>query len=262
MNEIKYTTDGRKVVVIGNLNSKEIIVQEIFIVNGAEIPQGENFIVKSLLDAPGVSWKQQETTKWDVYYEQARDEYDKRIQGIKKATEILRFKLEAISKTARGIAPDAFQMVSDFLLGKLRWAFRGDYNLEIADFSIEKDLASFWDSCCEGLKLISLMGISDGSLQWNINQYRDGSGSGRPVFLFSTKEEAIAKAIDFLNARKQYSEYDIAFMEQWGIASDMAKLKEYRDRTIKSCSERSEKATKELAKALTALELAKNAARA
>ena len=44
---IKYTTDGKKVVVIGNLNSQEKIVQEVFIINDAEIPSGENFVVTS-----------------------------------------------------------------------------------------------------------------------------------------------------------------------------------------------------------------------
>ena len=39
---IKYTTDGKKVVVIGDLNQTEKIVQEIYVTDdGCEIPQGE-----------------------------------------------------------------------------------------------------------------------------------------------------------------------------------------------------------------------------
>lgn len=56
---IKYTTDGRKVVIIGDLNQTEKIVQEIFVTeDGAEIPSGERFVVKSLLDTPAKSWKE------------------------------------------------------------------------------------------------------------------------------------------------------------------------------------------------------------
>lgn len=58
MENIKYTTDGKKVKVLGNLNSQEKIVQEIFIVNESEIPSGEHFVVKTLHDAPAVSWKE------------------------------------------------------------------------------------------------------------------------------------------------------------------------------------------------------------
>ncbi len=41
--KIKYTTDGKKVVVLGNLNSQEKIVQEVFVVDGSEIPSGEDY---------------------------------------------------------------------------------------------------------------------------------------------------------------------------------------------------------------------------
>jgi hypothetical protein len=44
--EIKFTADGKKVVVIGSLNSQEKIVQEIFVFDGSEIPSGEHFVVK------------------------------------------------------------------------------------------------------------------------------------------------------------------------------------------------------------------------
>jgi len=47
---IKFTSDGKKVAVVGKLNAQETIVQEIFVSNGNEIPSGENFVVKSLHD--------------------------------------------------------------------------------------------------------------------------------------------------------------------------------------------------------------------
>ena len=56
--EIKYTSDGKKVAVIGRLNNQEQIVQEVFVVDGSEIPSGEHFVVKSLHDVPVLSWKE------------------------------------------------------------------------------------------------------------------------------------------------------------------------------------------------------------
>ena len=47
MTQFKYTTDNKKVIVVGKLNSQETIVQEIFISNDSEIPSGEHFVVKS-----------------------------------------------------------------------------------------------------------------------------------------------------------------------------------------------------------------------
>jgi hypothetical protein len=72
--EIKYTTDGKKVIVVGNLNSQEKIVQEIFIVDGNEIPSGENFVTKSLHDFPAISWKESELIKLESRYEKERKE--------------------------------------------------------------------------------------------------------------------------------------------------------------------------------------------
>lgn len=46
---IKYTADGKKVVVIGDLNQTEKIVQEIFVTeDGCEIPTGERFVIKKV----------------------------------------------------------------------------------------------------------------------------------------------------------------------------------------------------------------------
>src|SRR6476659_8101217 len=45
MTDIKYTDDGKKVMVVGKLNAQQTIVQEIFVSAGQEIPSGENFVV-------------------------------------------------------------------------------------------------------------------------------------------------------------------------------------------------------------------------
>ena len=47
--EFKYTAQGKKVRIMGKLNSTEYIVQEVFVDDkGNEIPAGENFVTKNL----------------------------------------------------------------------------------------------------------------------------------------------------------------------------------------------------------------------
>jgi hypothetical protein len=56
----KFTSDGKKVAIIGALNAKETIVLEIFVNDGTEFPAGEHFVVKTLLDVPAETYKARE----------------------------------------------------------------------------------------------------------------------------------------------------------------------------------------------------------
>lgn len=103
--EIKYTTDGRKVLVLANLNSQEKIVQEIFVINNIEVPSGENFVVKALHDAPAISWKEAELKKLHESYEKQKAEYTKMIDALNKdsreKTSLLRNKLEYVGQALK-----------------------------------------------------------------------------------------------------------------------------------------------------------------
>lgn len=82
---IKYTTDGKKVVVLGDLNSNEKIVQEIFITpSGNELPGGENFVVKSLLDEPAKSWKEEEIAKLEKRYNDRKREIQRDMDDLEE----------------------------------------------------------------------------------------------------------------------------------------------------------------------------------
>jgi hypothetical protein len=73
--EAKYLSDGRKVVVIGQLNNVESIVQEVFVSDsGDQIPSGEKFTTKSLHDEPVKSWKEREAAKVEATYLRKKDE--------------------------------------------------------------------------------------------------------------------------------------------------------------------------------------------
>lgn len=82
MKNVKYTTDGKKVVIINDLNQTEKIVQEIFVnEKGEEIQQGEMFIVKNLLDEPMKSWKENQLKQLELTYEKDKTELDNKIKN-------------------------------------------------------------------------------------------------------------------------------------------------------------------------------------
>ena len=72
----KYMSDGRKVVVIGQLNTVESIVQEIFVTEqGDEIPSGERFTTKDLHDTPEQNYEKS--------LQHAKDNLDKSLEKIR-----------------------------------------------------------------------------------------------------------------------------------------------------------------------------------
>ncbi len=62
-----------------------MIVQEIFISNGNEIPSGENFVVKSLHDAPAVSWKENDLKKLDQLIKENKEVSNRACESLEKS---------------------------------------------------------------------------------------------------------------------------------------------------------------------------------
>lgn len=76
--EVKYTKDGKKVAIIGELNQNEYIVQEISVTeSGDEIPAGDKFTAKGLLDMPVETWKAKEDRKLQNSIENGKEELAK-----------------------------------------------------------------------------------------------------------------------------------------------------------------------------------------
>ena len=154
--EIKFTTDGKKVVVIGSLNSQEKIVQEIFIVDGSEIPSGEHFVVKSLHDAPAVSWKENDLKKLEERYEKERkqynDEIDKNYKAYKAKTSELRAKMAYIGAALKNANEKSFETLVDFITGETEWIVVNHYDVQLLPIN------EFHQMYEDKLRLISLFG--------------------------------------------------------------------------------------------------------
>ena len=100
---IKYTTDGKKVVVIGDLNQTEKIVQEVFVTkDGCEIPSGERFVVKSLLDKPAISWKEKTLNDLELKYKSQKEYWDKEISKLDSEKRLVSKQLKQVIQNIKG----------------------------------------------------------------------------------------------------------------------------------------------------------------
>lgn len=259
MNNVKYTTDGRKVVVIGNLNSQEKIVQEVFIINDAEIPSGENFVVTSLHDAPAISWKERNLIEIETRYEKEYKEIDKKLAelhkdyNLKSAT--IKSKLQFLKKLELNLTEEKLNQLINFISGSTKYIVMDNWSdVEISDYDssiVDKEYGRF-----NSLRLLSIFGRTDGELEFRKNDYSDGSGSWRTVIPCETKEEALEILKERFSTKvneKGVNSYLIKTAEKYNLEIPKEALKVYKDKerdnileTIKRQEEQLEKYRKQL----------------
>lgn len=234
--DIKYTTDGRKVVVIGNLNSQEKIVQEIFVTaDGAEIPSGENFVVKSLHDAPVKSWKHDELEKLEKRYQEDKTYWNNKLKELntkqKEQCKKVESHLAYIGKVLQNSNEKCFELISDFLSGKIKYFVTGGYDPTIVSYDdyklIPEDFGGPYD-----FRLFSIFGKDDGTFKMGINTYTDGScGYNQKIYLFKTYEEAFEKFKEIVQGQSVDSKL-IEIAKKYDIKLDKEKLVKYYEKTI------------------------------
>ncbi|PHS21817.1 MAG: hypothetical protein COA84_14910 [Robiginitomaculum sp.] len=194
--EAKYLSDGRKVVVIGQLNNIESIVQEVFVSDsGDQIPSGEKFTTKNLHDEPVKSWKEREAVKVDLMYDRKTDE----LNAIKHEIRTMQSKR---SSHAKIIASNLRQIkelesmdvgiLADVMARNIKWVCSVSWAWEkVMTFDEFIEIRSAYD---EGVKLISVHARNDNTLMYKVGSYSDGSG-GESEYKFFTCED---KLKDFL----------------------------------------------------------------
>ncbi len=263
MSNTKYTKDGKKVVVIGKLNSEEHIVQEIFVSGNQEIPGGENFVAKGLLDAPAESWK-------DKNLREKEESYDRRIKQLERDFESSEKRLSEGKKKAALVADALFDFacgtdheeeirtLKAFLCGEITHVFVDGYDPKIlewaSDFPFQID-SHYGKRDIEAIRLVSVFGSSDGKLDYRISTYRDGSGSDTKIFPFTSREDAIAKAQEVCDgeaARFLSGENTYFNVEKWtkidGININQDVLDKYAAQKAASVAEQIAKLRKEIEK--------------
>lgn len=222
--EIKFTSDNKKVIVIGSLNSTEKIVQEIFIVNGSEIPSGEHFVVKSLHDTPVLSWKEKELKKIEIKYEALKFKYDNELKVLNARYETisveLKNKIEYAGKVLKNVSPESFNNLTDYLTGKIRYIVKSGYSPELIEW---KDFIQTYEG---RLRLISIYGKDDGGLIYAVGDYYDFSGSHRNFRPFNNYEDAFSYfTSQILNCTISDTVIEVA--KKYNIQLDKEKIKQF-----------------------------------
>jgi hypothetical protein len=196
--DCKYLNDGRKVSVVGKLNTQETIVQEIFVTkDGSEIPSGENFVVKSLHDEPVESYAAREAAsiKRDLekLKQEAKDAERKRracFQELEAMQEIVK----QAKKFVKLLPESELDVFSKFMTGTVEYLVSAN---DIRKPMKMIDRMIYWENKWgerrfRSIKLCSVFGQSNGKLEYRIHQYSDGSGgTGSVVIPFSSLKDAI-----------------------------------------------------------------------
>ncbi|WP_085703895.1 hypothetical protein [Pseudomonas sp. B15(2017)] len=202
MTDIKYTSDGKKVLVVGKLNAEQTIVQEIFVSAGQEIPSGENFVVKSLHDAPAESWKEKNLRELEARYERSRKELESSIDQQARRLTMIKDKAkhhaDALFKFVENSESDQLDLLKKVLSGQITHVFISGYSPEIFEWeegSKAYDIDTYHGRMqVDGIKLLSVYGYSDGNLTYRLHSYRDGSGGSDQVFPVCSYAEALTLA--------------------------------------------------------------------
>jgi len=193
----KFLSDGRKVVIVGQLNNTETIVQEVFVTKaGDELPGGERFVVKSLHDEPVESWLTREKLKQEKALADAKLKIEKINAEIGESRNTLSFWKEMIKQVklfADHIDEADLSHFADVMTGQVRFAVRRDYGLpEIEKF--EEYMSSidnyYGRKNFEGIKCLSVLGSTGGNIALGVNRYSDGSGGSDKVEFYKTIDEA------------------------------------------------------------------------
>lgn len=233
MNEIKYTTDGKKVMVLGNLNNQEKIVQEIFLVNDIEIPSGENFVVKSLHDSPVVSWQKKQESDLKSRIESLKkqessleDDLNRKRKRVREIGDTLSTQLNWMVGFEKKFDETTFHRLQLFVEGKVKFLVGTKYDISIKSF--EEFMSNEY-----GMKLLSLFGKDDGSMSFAVGRYSDGSGSWNDEIVIpaETYDEALViaqeKFNDKIKENKKLHSSNVKVAEKYGFIIDEQLLKDY-----------------------------------
>lgn len=200
MTDIKYTSDGKKVLVVGKLNAEQTIVQEIFVSAGQEIPSGENFVVKSLHDAPAESWKEKNLRELEQRYETSRKKWEDDIEQQGHRLKMIRDKAkhhaDALFKFVDKADSESLTLLKKVMSGQITHIYVGGYSPEILEWDggICEEEREYGRVEIKGIKLLSLYGYSDGDLEYRLHTYRDGSGGSQQIFPVCSYAEALKLA--------------------------------------------------------------------
>jgi hypothetical protein len=224
----KFTSDGRKVAVVGALNAKETIVQEIFVTDGTEFPAGEHFVVKTLLDVPAETYKAREEKQIlerIKTLEATRNRLDAEIKGFQFKASAAAAKIKWISGVTDSEVQEAFDNLKAMMCGEYTHVVIGSGEIKEWGHELFASGDNYDRGRFESLRLISLFGEWNGrlSLSWKVNTYQDGSGSSSEFFPCRSLQEATEKSKEVIYSKEHLSDNSYLLCLKYGIPVDEAK---------------------------------------
>ncbi|HFD0468263.1 TPA: hypothetical protein ACF01X_001548 [Yersinia enterocolitica] len=251
--ETKFLSDGRKVVIVGQLNNQETIVQEVFVTAaGDELPGGERFVVKSLHDVPVESYLSKEKARQEAALAKAKaaiESVNREIADTRNKLSLYRDMLKQVKTFADHIEEQDLSHFVNVMTGQLNYAVHADYRIpKIENFSEYMSVIenSYGNKRYEGLKLMSVLGNSDGRIDLRVNRWGDGSGSYSDVTFFKTYEEARefvkSSALKLLES-SSLSVEELQHLKKIGVEFNQDEMMKIRSRLESSCDKHLENVT-------------------
>lgn len=217
-----YCADGRRGEFVTHVAGEGFVIRFGFYQPGGGDESGEYFdgvdIVQKIFDKPPIEALSKTVKDLEDRAKNLRTE-------IRESENVLRdrkrYALETLEKCKKyqGLAD-----IEAWIDGKITHLVVSDYSA-VKVQPIEVALKEEDDRYNKHRKLMTLFGGSNGNLQWRLNSYRDGSGSGWiDVYPFLNEQDARAKAIEILTFRfaealekKHHSSYEIASAKALGM---------------------------------------------
>jgi len=196
--EYRFLSDGRKVEIIERLNTKEIIVQEVYIdEHGKEITSGPKFVATNLYETKPLTWNEKRLKN----VEEALQKEIKKLEDIKEECKNIKNELQARRAILKNVdlfvkhLPKAqFDTFIAFLSGTVEYIVTYQYKItkpiKFIDGLIRWE--TFNGKEYDNIKLMSVLGKSNGEIAYGLHQYYDSSGLYEQVHPFTCYEDAVA----------------------------------------------------------------------
>jgi hypothetical protein len=245
----KYLVDGRSVTVIATLPDGRFLVDPLYEYDDEDYPADAPFITDHIFDAAPTNKLNQDVERLNREIEQLR----KTRNAISLEIEAAKRENEATLKEYAKFSE--LKQLNDFIAGKIT------HYLVIPGYS-EPHILKFGDTKEEdyrlkAFKMLTLYGTTEGSLVWNLNQYRDGSGSYTRVIPCTSYEQVLEEAQKYLDS-ETYKEWSssglIKFAQEYNLRLPDGYIERAKQQKRESAQKRIQEAQAQLDKANAELE--------
>lgn len=233
MENIKYTSDGMKVSVLGTVNSNEFIAQEILIKHGIEILSGNNIVVKNLHDEPVETWLDRNRKNLESQINELESKRDQLQNEVSQFRKRYKESMDAHINWIRGITNEEVKEV----VSRIKNFILGEYT-HIVFLGYEKRIEEYGPSTFQdndyGIKMVSIFGFGYGSnnrfnLTWKLNEHNE-----KPFVPCKSLSEAKKVLKESIEAQGRLSDSDFAILKKYGIPINKEMNKQRVDSKIKN----------------------------